>query len=327
MAVKFGFFNSENGDRLYNAEDIGNYFVKLISDGVFATPATSLQVQESTGMTISIAEGWGFIACHWLNNTSAYNLTLGSSSPTVDRIDRIVLRLDRANRRMQLVLLTGIPSASPTAPSLTRTTNGIYELSLAQIYVSAGAVAITQADITDERADTSLCGYVTGLIDQIDTTNLFAQYNAAFNDFLSAARTGLNYNNLVAQYVYNYFTSAASESSITIPIQDYNYALDILEVYQDGVRLAEGVDYTKTATAITLTTAITTVNTMVTFVCFKSIDTTSAASVTVEVVALQNEVNAVSQAQGGISWVQCTQAEYNAMQSHDANTLYLVLPS
>ena len=42
MAIKYGFFNSVSGDRKYNADDISNYFLKLISDGVFATPATCM---------------------------------------------------------------------------------------------------------------------------------------------------------------------------------------------------------------------------------------------------------------------------------------------
>lgn len=41
MAVKYGFFDSVNGDRKYSADDISNYFLKLISNGVFLTPPTT----------------------------------------------------------------------------------------------------------------------------------------------------------------------------------------------------------------------------------------------------------------------------------------------
>ena len=74
MAVTYGFFDSINGDRTYNADDIGNYFLKLISNGVFATPSTSLQVQATTGMTVNVAAGWGFI-------THTDSLTVGDSHP------------------------------------------------------------------------------------------------------------------------------------------------------------------------------------------------------------------------------------------------------
>lgn len=36
MSVKFGFYNSQNGDRKYNAEDFTKIFDGIISDGVFA---------------------------------------------------------------------------------------------------------------------------------------------------------------------------------------------------------------------------------------------------------------------------------------------------
>ena len=63
MAVTYGFVDSINGDRTYNADDISNYFLKLISNGVFATPSTSMQVQAATGMNVNVAAGWGFINC------------------------------------------------------------------------------------------------------------------------------------------------------------------------------------------------------------------------------------------------------------------------
>lgn len=47
MAVTYGFFNSVNGDRTYNADQISDYFLKLISNGVFATPSNAMQVQAS----------------------------------------------------------------------------------------------------------------------------------------------------------------------------------------------------------------------------------------------------------------------------------------
>ena len=44
---------------------------------------------------------------------------------------------------------------------------------------------ITQAMITDFRTS-ALCGYVTGLIKQVDTSTLFAQWQAAYEGILRA---------------------------------------------------------------------------------------------------------------------------------------------
>ena len=182
MAVTYGFFNSINGDRTYNADQISNYFLKLISNGVFATPSNAMQVVAGTGLNVNVSAGWGFINCKWINNDALYSLQLDAADIVLDRIDRIVLHLDNstATRSISIQVSKGTPGSTPLPPALVRS-GDVYELSLAKIYVAANATAITQADITDERADTSVCGYVTGLIDQIDTTNLFAQFTAAFN--------------------------------------------------------------------------------------------------------------------------------------------------
>ena len=56
----------------------------------------------------------------------------------------------------------------------------IQEKSLARVYVRAGAVAITQADITDERADDSVCGFVASQFKELDFSQFLSQFNAWF---------------------------------------------------------------------------------------------------------------------------------------------------
>ena len=294
MAISYGFFNSVNGDRLYNADDISNYFLKLISNGVFATPANAMQVQASSGMTVSVTAGWGFINCKWLNNSSAYNLTLDAADVVLNRIDRVVMRLnaDDSLRNMELAIIKGTPAATPTAPTLTRVAGGVWELSLAQIAVNANATEITQANITDERANTSVCGWVTGLIQQIDATNLFAQYNAAFNEWFDTVKETLATTTLIRQYTSHYETTQASETTIPINIAVYNYTLDVLNVYVNGLRLIPGVDYTEnnSANTITLAQALDVIGTPVEFEVLKSVDGSEAESVVDMVYQLQTEI-------------------------------------
>ena len=215
MAIRYGYFNSVNGDRKYSADDISNYFVKLISNGVFATPSNAMQVQENSGMNVQVSAGWAFINCKWLSNDAPYILTIDAADVVLNRIDRIVIRLDASNaaRSITIAVKNGQLNSEPTPPTLERVAGGVWELSLAQIAVNAGATAITQADITDERDNTALCGYVTGLIDQIDTTGLFIQYNAAFNTWFDAIKGQLsedaagnlqNQINLQNGYISNY---------------------------------------------------------------------------------------------------------------------------
>lgn len=294
MAVTYGFFDSVNGDRKYNADQISDYFLKLISNGVFATPADAMQVQAASGMSVNVSAGWGFINCKWINNDAPYSLTLDASDVVLNRIDRVVLRLDpsTAVRSIVIAVKKGAPASSPQPPALTQTAGGVWELSLAQIAINAGATAITQADITDERANTNVCGWVTGLIDQIDTTNLFAQYDSAFNSWFATIKETLATTTLVRQYTSVYTTTAPSETIIPINISQYNYTLDVLNVYINGLRLIPGVDYTENGSANTITLAndLDVIGTPVEFEVLKSIDGSEAESVVDMVYQLQTEL-------------------------------------
>jgi len=323
MGVTYGFFNSVNGDRKYNADDISNYFLKLISNGVFATPASAMQVQESSGMTVRVSAGWGFINCKWINNDSSYLLTLDAADVVLNRIDRIVLRLNTNDsaRNITIAVHKGTPASNPTAPSLSRA-NDIYELSLAQVYIAAGATAITQDNITDERANTSVCGYVTGLIDQIDTTSLFAQFTARFNSDRAAFNAWYDVakeevyesTNLVRKYTRTTTITTAPVTALNVGIAAYT-ALDILNVYVNGMRLAEGTEYTVNGNTVTFVNALDVVGTTVTFEVYKSIDSSDVV----------NAMDYVDNRLGGLSIMQISQADYDALPTKSPTTLYIIV--
>lgn len=161
--LKFGFFNSVNGDRVYGADDITNFFLKVISDGVFDDSATNFEVTAGGSMIVSVAPGWGAIKSKYVQNTAAAALMVDESDVSLDRIDRVKLRYSQTNRAISLIVDKGTPGSTPTPPALTRTSD-VYDLSLAQVYVSAGATEITSEDITDERSNPDVCGYVKSLI-------------------------------------------------------------------------------------------------------------------------------------------------------------------
>lgn len=325
MALKFGFFNSVNGDRKYNADDISNYFLKLISNGVFATPSNAMQVQASADMTVKVSAGWAFINCKWLENTAAYPLTLDAADVVLNRIDRIVLRLSESPRTMGIYIKKGTPASTPMPPELARTKGVIWELSLAKISIHAGTTAITQAMITDERADAVLCGWVTGLIDQIDTTNLFAQFTNAFNTWFSEIKDEVQSTTILRQYTSRYVTLSENEDNIPIGIPQYTENLDTINVFVNGMRLKNGTDYIINDTDIVLTTALSVVGTPVDIEVFKSIDGDSATSVISLVYQLQLIVNDINSRMGGLTFRKMTAAQYNALSVKDDNTVYFVI--
>lgn len=321
MALKYGFFNSENGDRKYNADDISNFFYKLISDGVLATPSTNLQVQAGSGMTVLVAPGYGMICAKYINATTAQSVQLEAADIALNRIDRIVIRLDRNARQITVAAKKGTPAANPAAPALTRTTD-IWELSLARIAVAAGAAGITQAEITDERSNTSVCGYITGMIDQIDTTELFAQFTAAFEHWYDGVKDEVLRNTLVRRYTNSTASTATRTSIFPIEIPEFNASLDTLNVYVNGFRLQPVTDYTleydsSVGDYVALTKSLDVAGTPVDFEVLKSIDGSQAESVVQEVYSIQQRLN-------GLSFVKCTQAEYDALTPAE-NTVYIIV--
>ena len=180
MSVTFGFFDSVDGDRKYSADDFTRFLGNLISDGVIASPSNGLQVQATEGMTVKVTAGWAYIQGHYVHNDTDLYLTLDEPDIVQYRADRIVLRFDRINRKIDIAVKNGTVSEyQSVVPALQRDEN-IWELSLAWIWTGAGMEALEQQHIHDERGQTDVCGWVTGMIQQIDTTNLFAQYDNAF---------------------------------------------------------------------------------------------------------------------------------------------------
>ena len=183
MSIKSGFHNSINGDRKYNAEDMNRPYKDIVSNGVFPNPSNQLQVFASSGMTVSVSAGGGLFGNGWAYNEATTLLTLNQAEATLSRIDAIVLRRDESEAVRDSVLMVkkGTPSQNPVRPEMVRD-DYVNEYCLATILIPAKTSVITDSMITDTRPDTTVCGWVTGLIDQVDTTTLFNQWQSAYEE-------------------------------------------------------------------------------------------------------------------------------------------------
>ena len=76
-----------------------------------------------------------------------------------------VARLDRSNRLIEIVAKDGANASTPIKPTIQDDAT-ITEKCLAYIYVGAGVTSLSQANIEDTRANTNICGWVTGIIEQ-----------------------------------------------------------------------------------------------------------------------------------------------------------------
>lgn len=258
MAITYGFFNSANGDRVYNAEDLGRYLRGIVSSGVYADNSTSLQVYAESGMTISVQPGRAMLDCHFMENDEPYTLTL-SNGDTLDRIDAIIMRLDMNNRLCEIAVKEGTPATTPTAPAMSRT-DVKKEYMLASVYVTKYSTSVAQSKITDTRGDNTVCGWVHGVIDQIDTTTLMAQMQAdyeaqaqalkdyiatqqaEFDTWFNALTSELNVLTYIQEYK-NIVTLESTTQKVYIGISDFVAGEDVLDVNYRGLIYMEE-DYT-----------------------------------------------------------------------------------
>ncbi|WP_373845288.1 hypothetical protein [Clostridium sp.] len=192
-----GFFNSVSGDRKYKAEFFAEYFASFIGNGVFPNPSTGLQVISNSNMTVTVKPGKGWINGYYYTNTDDFLLNISVADGILNRIDRIVLQFNTVDRTITLKVKKGTFASSPVASTLQRDADA-YELALADIYVTAGAISITQANITDLRLNTSLCGIVHGTVDQVDTATLFNQYQTWFSE--KKSQSDAEIDNMEAQF-------------------------------------------------------------------------------------------------------------------------------
>lgn len=186
MAQECGFFNAqlvgEEYDRVYLAEQFAAYFASFIGNGVFGSSMQQLEVVANNDMTTNVLSGQAWINGWWYRNTDVYTLSHSVADGVLSRIDIVVLRWDHSARDMYLTVIEGTPSANPVKPAIVRNAD-YYDLQLCTVSIPAGSIRITQAQITDTRLDNSVCGLVTGVVDQIDTTSLFSQFMTAYQEW------------------------------------------------------------------------------------------------------------------------------------------------
>lgn len=177
--VSYDYFWNSDNDRYYSADSMGDWLRPFFRNGVFNG---QLQVTANNNMSVTIAEGYGYINGKHRHFLTPTTLDLEIASGTLNRIDAVVLRRNDTERRIHLLIVKGGNAANPVPPELVRE-GAIYDLRLAEIRIDAGTVRITDAEISDTRWKSDLCGWVVATVDQIDFTQIQAQFDAYFTAY------------------------------------------------------------------------------------------------------------------------------------------------
>lgn len=194
MAFTCGFFNSENGDRKYNAEQMSAIFDGIIADGVFTTIGDHMAVSAGTGMQVLVGTGKAWFDHTWNVNDAAYPLTIAASDVTLSRIDAIVLETNHSDsvRLNKLRVVQGTVASSPVKPTLTNSEK-VHQHPLAWVTVKPGVTQIAASAI-ENAVGTSACPFVTGIIATTAIDDLFNQWNGEFDEWFDNLKAQLSDN-------------------------------------------------------------------------------------------------------------------------------------
>ena len=195
MSVTYGFYNSKNHDRRYDAIQMSRIFDGIIRDGVLQHYGTAMMVKESEGMMVNVGIGRAWFNHTWTLNDALLPLTLPLSEVILNRIDAIVLEVDAREsvRANSIKIIKGTPASSPKNPTLIKT-NDRWQYPLAYIRVNAGVTAIRQANITN-CVGTSACPFVTAPLEKMSIDALVAQWGDQWKAFYGAQTADMESTN------------------------------------------------------------------------------------------------------------------------------------
>lgn len=192
MAFSYGFYNSLNGDRKYDSEDLSRMFDGIIYDGVIGAVGDTFAVKAGTGNTVNVSSGRAWFNHTWTYNDAPMPISCGSAAVLLDRYDAIVLEVNAASdvRKNSIKVVTGTEASNPAKPTM-ENTEFVHQYPLAYILRKAGESAISQGNI-ENMVGTSECPLCTGVFKTMTMDQILAQWDAQFNTWFESAKGTLS---------------------------------------------------------------------------------------------------------------------------------------
>ena len=195
IAITFHPFDSGAGAPVYEAQwrKMAEHW---LSTGVLRGELNQLAVSATgAGMTVNVATGRAWVKGHFFESDAVEARSIDSADPTNPRIDRVVVRATYSQPgvpgAVALAVLKGTPAASPSAPALTQNTTTMWEISLAQVLIDAGAVVVAANKVTDERTLTDTTGETVQVLGRKVTTTTVTNNNTEKTVYTKTVSGGL----------------------------------------------------------------------------------------------------------------------------------------
>lgn len=192
MAFSFGFYNSLNGDRKYDSEDLSRMFDGVITDGVLGSVGNTFAVNVSSGNTVTVASGRAWFNHTWSYNDAPMPVDCGEAEVLLGRYDAIVLEIDASSgsRKNSIKVIHGTAASNPVKPTL-ENSEYVHQYPFAYIFRTAGATEITQGNI-ENVVGTSECPLCTGPLTTMAFDQIIAQWQAQFEKWFADTQTTLS---------------------------------------------------------------------------------------------------------------------------------------
>lgn len=194
MTVTSGFFNSQNHDRLYDAEQLSSIFDGVILDGVYQGYGDAFQVvpYEDADNTVIVKTGRAWFDHTWILNDSDFSIAIAPPNSALDRYDAIVLDIDKtlSVRKNEIKYIQGQYSSSPEYPTLIKSELH-NQYPICYIQVLRGQSAPIEPQYIINKVGTSDCPLVTGVLETMDSDMFTQQMEGKFNDWFEGIKSSL----------------------------------------------------------------------------------------------------------------------------------------
>lgn len=175
----------------YDAADAETYLCTRTS-GVYSSDK-HFKPSVTGNRQVTISPGLAWIQNTEYTGKSVYNdsdvvIDIPVADGALSRIDRIVLKFDKAANKSTIELKQGDTASQPTAPSVTRT-ELVYELGLCTVSVPASSVIVNAGDVTSTLMDDSVCGLMRDGVTGLPSQTLFDEFTSRADETVESANS------------------------------------------------------------------------------------------------------------------------------------------
>jgi len=167
-------------NRDYTAAFLYKLIALLVGNGVYANHLAPTATNED--MTITHGKGNAWINGVCYENTTPFVLPIDMADGSLNRYDSLMVRLSLSTNETYAVIVKGEYATEPTPPAVTRNAE-TWDLKICDIYIPAGCTKITQAQITDTRLDSAVCGVPVFPVEHLDMTTFYRQISNDLANF------------------------------------------------------------------------------------------------------------------------------------------------